>query len=94
MSENSKIEWTDHTCNPWERCQKVAPGCDHCYAETRNARFGGGQAVNWGSGTPRRRTIPATWAMRRRRRALTVQAVGRVAAAKQGRSINGKTLVL
>ncbi len=26
MSENSKIEWTDHTFNPWEGCQKVGPG--------------------------------------------------------------------
>ena len=63
MTENSKIEWTDHTFNPWEGCLKVSPGCDHCYAETRNARFGGGQAVNWGPGAPRRRTSPATWAM-------------------------------
>lgn len=61
MSENTKIEWTDHTFNPWEGCQKVGPGCDHCYAETRNARFGGGVAVNWGPGAPRRRTSPANW---------------------------------
>ncbi len=58
---NSKIEWTDHTFNPWEGCHKVSPGCDHCYAETRNARFGGGQAVNWGTGAPRRRTSVANW---------------------------------
>jgi protein gp37 len=61
MSENSKIEWTDHTFNPWEGCQKVGPGCDHCYAETRNARFGGGTAINWGAGAPRRRTSAANW---------------------------------
>jgi protein gp37 len=61
MSENSKIEWTDHTFNPWEGCQKVGPGCDHCYAETRNARFSGGTAANWGPGAPRRRTSPANW---------------------------------
>lgn len=61
MSENSKIEWTDHTFNPWEGCQKVGPGCDHCYAETRNARFGGGVALNWGPGAPRRRTSDANW---------------------------------
>ncbi|WP_313377959.1 phage Gp37/Gp68 family protein [Achromobacter insolitus] len=61
MAENSKIEWTDHTFNPWEGCQKVGPGCDHCYAEARNARFGGGQAVNWGPGAPRRRTSAANW---------------------------------
>jgi protein gp37 len=61
MSENTKIEWCDHTFNPWEGCQKVGPGCDHCYAETRNALFGGGVAVNWGPGAPRRRTSPANW---------------------------------
>lgn len=61
MSENSKIEWCDHTFNPWEGCQKVGPGCDHCYAETRNARFSGGTAVNWGPGAPRRRTSTANW---------------------------------
>lgn len=61
MSENTKIEWCDHTFNPWEGCQKVGPGCDHCYAETRNARFSGGQAANWGPGAPRRRTSDANW---------------------------------
>jgi protein gp37 len=61
MVENSAIEWTDHTFNPWEGCQKVGPGCDHCYAETRNARFGGGVAPNWGPGAPRRRTSMANW---------------------------------
>ncbi|MDF3115823.1 phage Gp37/Gp68 family protein [Burkholderia semiarida] len=61
MSENTKIEWCDHTFNPWEGCQKVGPGCDHCYAETRNARFGGGTALNWGPGAPRRRTSAANW---------------------------------
>lgn len=61
MSENSKIEWTDHTFNPWEGCTKVGPGCDHCYAEVRNARFAGGESVNWGAGAPRRRTSESNW---------------------------------
>ncbi|MBJ9731106.1 MULTISPECIES: phage Gp37/Gp68 family protein [Burkholderia] len=61
MSEKSRIEWTDSTFNPWEGCAKVGPGCDHCYAESRNARFAGGTAVNWGHGAPRRRTSPANW---------------------------------
>jgi len=26
MAENTKIEWTDHTFNSWEGCQKVGPG--------------------------------------------------------------------
>ncbi|MBF8176952.1 phage Gp37/Gp68 family protein [Herminiimonas contaminans] len=61
MSENTKIEWADHTFNPWEGCQKVGPGCDHCYAESRNARFGAGTAINWGPGAPRRRTSVSNW---------------------------------
>lgn len=61
MSENTKIEWADHTFNPWEGCQKVGPGCDHCYAEARNARFSGGIAINWGPGAQRRRTSEANW---------------------------------
>jgi len=40
MAENSKIEWTNHTFNPWVGCQKVSPACDHCYAEEWAKRFG------------------------------------------------------
>lgn len=61
MSENTKIEWCDHTFNPWEGCQKIGPGCDNCYAATRNARFAGGIAINWGAGAPRRRTSASNW---------------------------------
>lgn len=61
MAENSKIEWCDHTFNPWEGCTKVSPGCANCYAEARNSRFGGGCAPNWGPGKPRRRTSEANW---------------------------------
>ena len=60
MADNTSIEWCDHTFNPWEGCQKVSPGCDHCYAETRNARYNG-TAINWGPGAPRRRTSAANW---------------------------------
>lgn len=60
MADNTKIEWADHTFNPWEGCQKVGPGCDHCYAETRNARYNG-TAINWGPDAPRRRTSAANW---------------------------------
>jgi protein gp37 len=38
MGENSKIEWTHHTFNPWRGCTKVSPGCAHCYAETLSHR--------------------------------------------------------
>lgn len=59
MAENSKIEWTHHTFNPWQGCQKVGPGCDHCYAEARDMRFTGGSM--WGAHAPRKRTSAANW---------------------------------
>lgn len=53
MAENSAIEWTTHTFNPWWGCQAVSPGCDHCYAEALDKRFGG---AHFGPGAERRRT--------------------------------------
>jgi protein gp37 len=41
MSDRSDIEWTDATWNPIRGCQKVSPGCKHCYAETFSERFRG-----------------------------------------------------
>lgn len=41
MSERSTIEWTDATWNPVRGCEKVSPGCKHCYAETFAERFRG-----------------------------------------------------
>jgi protein gp37 len=38
MAENSKIEWTHHTFNPWRGCTKVSDGCKYCYAETMSGR--------------------------------------------------------
>jgi protein gp37 len=58
MAENSKIEWCDHTFNPWLGCTKVSAACDHCYAEGWAKRSG---LVQWGN-APRRRTSVATWA--------------------------------
>ena len=40
MAENSSIEWTEHTFNPWWGCTKISPACDHCYAETWAKRLG------------------------------------------------------
>jgi protein gp37 len=57
MAQNSKIEWTDHTFNPWVGCTNVSPGCDHCYAESWSKRSG---LVKWGN-SPRRRTSEAYW---------------------------------
>lgn len=57
MAENSNIEWTTHTFNPWIGCTKVSPACDHCYAEAWDKRFTGGD--RWGPHAPRTRT--KTW---------------------------------
>jgi len=57
MADNSKIQWTDHTWNPWIGCTKVSAGCDNCYAENlMDRRYG---RVQWGAGNPRSRT--KTW---------------------------------
>jgi protein gp37 len=60
MGENSKIDWTDDTFNPWIGCQKVSPGCDHCYAEMLNKRYAWNGA-GWGSHAPRKLTSDAYW---------------------------------
>ncbi|MGY2894708.1 DUF5131 family protein [Deinococcus sp. UYEF24] len=40
MSSNKTgIEWTDKTWNPTTGCNKVSPGCKHCYAEEITKRF-------------------------------------------------------
>jgi len=33
MADKTLIAWTSHTANFWIGCQKVSPGCAHCYAE-------------------------------------------------------------
>ena len=38
MGTKTKIEWTDHTFNPWRGCTKIAMGCEHCYAEQQANR--------------------------------------------------------
>lgn len=46
MGEYSRIEWCDHTFNPWIGCTKVSAGCINCYAERdMDHRFG---RVEWG----------------------------------------------
>ena len=63
MSANTKIEWADHTFNPWIGCTQISPGCDGCYAKAWDQRFAGSvNATHWGPGTPRKRTSPSTWA--------------------------------
>lgn len=51
MGKNSRIEWTDHTFNPWWGCTKVSEACKNCYAEAWSKRVG--QRV-WGPRAERR----------------------------------------
>lgn len=57
MGADTKIEWADHTFNPWIGCTAVSPACDHCYAERLAHRFG----VAWGPHAERRRTSESNW---------------------------------
>jgi protein gp37 len=41
MAGTSTIEWTEATWNPVTGCDKVSPGCAHCYAETFAERWRG-----------------------------------------------------
>lgn len=40
MGQQTAIEWTDATYNPWRGCDKVSPGCAHCYMFTEQRRYG------------------------------------------------------
>jgi protein gp37 len=63
LMKNSKIEWTDHTFNPWWGCTKVSPGCQFCYAETESKRRGHDV---WGPGRSRRELSDNHWRQPRR----------------------------
>jgi protein gp37 len=39
MAINSSIEWTESTWNPLTGCDKISPGCKHCYAERMAKRL-------------------------------------------------------
>ena len=59
MGEKTGISWCDSTFNPWIGCQKISPGCDHCYAEyLMDHRLG---RVEWGPHGERKRTSEANW---------------------------------
>lgn len=65
------IQWTDYTFNPWVGCQRVSPGCEHCYAEAYDKRVGGAPKrlrkrddqpqLRWGPKADRVRTSVALW---------------------------------
>ena len=40
MGENTGIEWTNHTWNPFQGCHKVSEGCRFCYMYRDKLRYG------------------------------------------------------
>jgi protein gp37 len=63
MGQDSKIEWTDHTFNPWIGCTKVSDGCKFCYAEidspARISRAAGNEL--WGPNAGRKVKAESGW---------------------------------
>lgn len=65
----TKIEWADDVWNPVTGCDRVSPGCDHCYAETIARRFAGSKAFPEGFKVtlhPDRLDAPLRWRKPRR----------------------------
>lgn len=50
MALHSSIEWTEATWNPVTGCNKVSPGCKHCYAERMARRLEGMGSHNYRNG--------------------------------------------
>jgi protein gp37 len=66
VADNSRIEWTQATWNPVTGCDKVSPGCAHCYAETFAERFRGVLGHPYEQGFdlklwPERLGVPLRW---------------------------------
>src|ERR1039458_5325710 len=50
MGLKSAIEWTESTWNPVTGCDKISPGCKHCYAERMAARLKAMGQPNYANG--------------------------------------------
>ena len=66
MATNSPIEWTDATWNPVTGCDKISPGCKHCYAERMAKRLKAARNPNYRNGfeltlQPQMLTRPLEW---------------------------------
>lgn len=66
VADRSRIEWTSATWNPVTGCDRVSPGCAHCYALTFAERWRGIPGHPYQQGFdlklwPERLPIPLTW---------------------------------
>ena len=50
MAQQSTIEWTGSTWNPVTGCNKISPGCKHCYAERMAKRLKAMGSPNYADG--------------------------------------------
>lgn len=67
MARGSGIEWTEATWNPVTGCDKVSPGCKHCYAERMALRLQAMGQANYVDGfelrlQPHMLELPLRWA--------------------------------
>jgi protein gp37 len=65
MGQNSRIEWTDNTWNPWYGCHKVSNGCKNCYMFRERKHYGQDPTIVQRSKTTFR--DPLSWARQARR---------------------------
>ena len=66
MATNSPIEWTDATWSPVTGCDKISPGCKHCYAERMANRLQAARNPSYTNGfaltlQPRMLARPLSW---------------------------------
>lgn len=66
MASNSQIEWTEATWNPVTGCNKISPGCKHCYAERLSKRLKAMGQANYKNGfkltmQPQMLEVPLRW---------------------------------
>jgi len=66
MASNSPIEWTEATWNPVTGCDKLSPGCAHCYAERMAKRLKAMGQPNYARGfeltlQPQMLELPLRW---------------------------------
>jgi protein gp37 len=66
LASNSTIEWTESTWNPVTGCNKISPGCKHCYAERLAKRLKAMGQANYKNGfrltlQPKMLELPLGW---------------------------------
>jgi len=66
MATKSTIEWTEATWNPLTGCDKISPGCKHCYAERMAKRLKAMGQKNYRNGfaltlQPHALELPLRW---------------------------------